>query len=125
LFIVSPVLVPDVVSYCCRERIPVFPGAFTPQEIYAAWRAGATMVKVFPSGIGGPAYFKEVKGPFNEVELLACGGVTAENVSEYFRCGASAVSFGGSVFRKELLQDKDFAAIGRAVEAFVRCSRRP
>ena len=47
-FIVMPTLVRDVTEYCRKNNIPVFPGAFTPQEIYDAWRAGASMVKVFP-----------------------------------------------------------------------------
>ena len=56
-FIVLPVLVPDVVEYCAKNSIPVFPGALTPQEISNAWRAGATMVQVFPAGLFGPKYF--------------------------------------------------------------------
>lgn len=118
-FIVMPVLVEDVVKYCVKNNIPVFPGALTPQEIYNAWTAGATMVKVFPSNFFGPAYFKEIKGPFNDIELLACGGVRPENLKEYFSCGASAAAFGGSVFKKEWLAKKDFASIGAAVKRYV------
>ena len=71
-FIVMPVLIKDVVRYCVKNRIPVFPGALTPQEIYNAWDAGASMVKVFPSGFFGPEYFKEIKAPFADIQLLAC-----------------------------------------------------
>jgi 2-dehydro-3-deoxyphosphogluconate aldolase/(4S)-4-hydroxy-2-oxoglutarate aldolase len=106
-FIVSPVYIKDVTAYCVKNRIPVFPGALTPQEIYTAWENGATMVKVFPSSVFGPGYFKEVKGPFSDVKLLACGGVT------------SAVSFGASVFKKEWLAKKDFQSIGQSIKAFV------
>jgi 2-dehydro-3-deoxyphosphogluconate aldolase/(4S)-4-hydroxy-2-oxoglutarate aldolase len=102
-FIVTPVLILEVTEYCTKNRIPVFPGALTPQEIYTAWRAGATIVKVFPSNFFGPEYFKEIKWPFNDVELMACGGVTPQNLRTYFACGASAVSFGASVFKKEWL----------------------
>ncbi|MBI3785553.1 MAG: bifunctional 4-hydroxy-2-oxoglutarate aldolase/2-dehydro-3-deoxy-phosphogluconate aldolase, partial [Deltaproteobacteria bacterium] len=70
-FIVMPTLVPAVVERCRSAGIPVFPGALTPQEIFNAWQAGATMVKVFPAGAFGPAYLKEVKGPFRNIELLA------------------------------------------------------
>ena len=118
-FIVTPVLVEDVMKYCVKNKIPVFPGALTPQEIYNAWNAGATMVKVFPSGSFGPKYFKEIKGPFNDIELLACGGVTPENMKEYFTCGASAVAFGEGVFKKEWLAGKDFKSIGEAVKRYV------
>ncbi|MCK4519384.1 MAG: 2-dehydro-3-deoxyphosphogluconate aldolase, partial [Candidatus Omnitrophica bacterium] len=60
--------------------MPVFPGAFTPQETYNAWNMGAAMVKVFPAKFFGPAYFKEIKGPFNNIELLARGGVNQNNI---------------------------------------------
>lgn len=118
-FIVMPVLVKDVVKYCVKHKIPVFPGALTPQEIHRAWEAGATMVKVFPAKFFGPQYFREIKGPFNNIELLACAGVTPENMKDYFACGASAVSFGASVFKKEWLENKDFKAIGQTVKRFM------
>ncbi len=119
-FIVMPVFVKEVVEYCVGNRIPVFPGALSPQEVYTAWKAGATMVKVFPSGFFGVAYFKELKGPFNDMELLACGGVTCENMKSYFANGASAVSFGSSVFKKEWLAVKDFSSISQSIQKYIR-----
>ena len=118
-FIVMPVLVKSVVDKCVKNKIPVFPGALTPQEIFNAWNAGATMVKVFPSGFFGPEYFTEVKGPFNDIELLACGGVSPENMKAYLSSGASAVSFGASVFKKEWLAQKDFHSIGRRIKEYI------
>ena len=118
-FIVTPVLVEDVMKYCVKNKIPVFPGALSPHEIYNAWNAGATMVKVFPSNVFGPKYFKEIKGPFNDIELLACGGVTPENINDYFSGGASAIAFGASVFKKEWLAGNDFKSIGEAVKEYI------
>ncbi|MDP2929596.1 MAG: bifunctional 4-hydroxy-2-oxoglutarate aldolase/2-dehydro-3-deoxy-phosphogluconate aldolase [Candidatus Omnitrophota bacterium] len=118
-FIVTPVLIEDVMKYCVKNKIPVFPGALTPSEIYNAWNAGAAMVKVFPSGSFGPKYFKEIKGPFNDIELLACGGVTPENMKEYFSSGASAIAFGEGVFKREWLTGKDFKSIGEAVKRYI------
>lgn len=119
-FIVMPTLVEDVVEYCVKNVIPVFLGALTPQEIYAAWCAGATMVKVFPAGLFGPQYIKEIKAPFDKIELMACGGVTPENIKTYFASGAGAVAFGASVFKKEWLVKRDFASIGKAITELVR-----
>jgi len=123
-FIVSPMLVYDVVEYCRDNEIPVFPGAFTPQEIYNAWVAGATMVKVFPSNLLGPDYIREIKGPFDRIEILACGGVNPENIRSYFDCGASAVAFGGSVFREDWLKARDFDSIGNSIKALVSAYRK-
>lgn len=118
-FIVMPVLIEDVVKHCVKHSIPVFPGALTPQEVHNAWTAGATMVKVFPSGFFGPQYFRELKGPFNDIKLLACGGVTPENIKEYFSCGASATAFGASVFSPERLAKKDYAGISKEIVKYI------
>ncbi|MFA5088081.1 MAG: bifunctional 4-hydroxy-2-oxoglutarate aldolase/2-dehydro-3-deoxy-phosphogluconate aldolase [Candidatus Omnitrophota bacterium] len=118
-FIVSPTLVRSVAGYCVDNGVPFFPGALTPQEIFDAWRSGATMVKVFPIKFFGPAYIKEIKGPFRDIELLACGGITPDNIKEYFANGAGAVAFGESVFRKDWLASRDFTRIGRAITELV------
>jgi 2-dehydro-3-deoxyphosphogluconate aldolase/(4S)-4-hydroxy-2-oxoglutarate aldolase len=118
-FIVMPVIVEDVIKKCVKEKIPVFPGALTPNEVFRAWELGATMVKVFPANISGPKYIKELKGPFGGIKLMAVAGVTKDNVEEYFANGADAVAFGGGIFGKEFFIKKDFATIGREVRALV------
>ncbi len=118
-FIVMPVFIKDVVRYCVKNKIPVFPGALSPQEIYHCWREGAAMVKIFPAKLFGPGYLREIKGPFDDVELLACSGVTPDNLREYFSCGASAVAFGASVFKKEWMQNKDYSSITRAIKSYI------
>ncbi|MFH1479115.1 MAG: bifunctional 4-hydroxy-2-oxoglutarate aldolase/2-dehydro-3-deoxy-phosphogluconate aldolase [Candidatus Omnitrophota bacterium] len=118
-FIVLPTLIKEVVEECVRENIPVFPGALTPKEIKDAWDSGAAMVKVFPAKFFGPGYFKEIKGPFNDIELLACGGVTPENIKEFFKNGASAIAFGGSIFKKEFLNKDNIHIIEENIRMFI------
>jgi 2-dehydro-3-deoxyphosphogluconate aldolase/(4S)-4-hydroxy-2-oxoglutarate aldolase len=122
-FIVMPTLVREVVESCRRRAVPVFPGALTPQEIHAAWSAGATMVKVFPAKLFGPEYFTEIKGPFRDVELLACGGVNADSIGPFFAAGASAVAFGASVFRQDWLAARAFDRITASIERLVAAYR--
>lgn len=124
-FIVSPVRVPKVMAYCVKHRIPVFPGALTPQEICEAWGSGATMVKVFPAKFFGPEYFKEIKGPFRQIKLLACSGVTPGNLKAYFDNGASAVSIGASVFKEEWLRKKDYKSLGNEIRKFTNFFQTP
>jgi 2-dehydro-3-deoxyphosphogluconate aldolase/(4S)-4-hydroxy-2-oxoglutarate aldolase len=118
-FIVTPSLVTSVADSCVRKKIPFFPGAFTPKEVLEAWQAGPCMVKVFPSGMFGPKYIKELKGPFDRIKMMAVGGVRPENIAEYFSSGADAVAFGASVFKKEWLEAKDFASIGKLIGEYV------
>lgn len=119
-FIVMPVFIQDVLRYCVKNEIPVFPGALTPQEIYRAWQDGATMVKVFPAKFFGPEYFREIKGPFSDIELLACAGVTPQNMRAYFACGANAIAFGASVFKKDWLREKKYSSVINAIKAYLR-----
>ncbi len=122
-FIVLPTLVKDVVAYCVKNKIPVFPGALTPQEIYNASQAGATMVKVFPAKFFGPAYIKEIKGPFNNIELLACGGVNPQSIRAFFDAGACAVAFGASIFKKEWLNTQNLSSIENSIRALLEVRR--
>ncbi len=119
-FIVMPTLQREIVQSCVDQGIPVFPGAFTPQEIQVAWEAGASMVKVFPAKSLGPEYFKEIKGPFEQIELLACGGITPDSVPRYRSCGASGFAFGGSVFRSEWIEQGRFQEITASLQALLR-----
>lgn len=119
-FIVTPVMVADVVKECVKRKIHVLPGAFTPKEVFEAWEAGASLVKVFPASMLGPKYFKELKGPFNDVKLMAVGGVNVENISEYFSSGADAVAFGASVFRKDWIAAGDYRSIKELVSQYVQ-----
>ena len=82
-FIVAPTLNIDVATYCVENEIAYFPGALTPTEIEKAWSAGAMMVKVFPASQMGTSYFNTVRGPFNELLLMAVGGVDSSNAVEY------------------------------------------
>lgn len=118
-FIVMPVLIEDVTEYCAGHQIPAFPGAMTPREIYNAWQAGATMVKVFPSSVLGPSFIKEVKAPLGDIELLACGGVNADNIKSYFDSGASAVAFGASIFRNDWIRNNNFTEIENAIKNLI------
>ncbi|HTY13977.1 MAG TPA: bifunctional 4-hydroxy-2-oxoglutarate aldolase/2-dehydro-3-deoxy-phosphogluconate aldolase [Candidatus Omnitrophota bacterium] len=119
-FIVSPIADPDTIKFCNKNELPVYPGALTPAEVYRAWELGATMVKVFPvKSVGGPAYIKELKGPFNGIKLLACGGVNKDNIKEYFAAGADAVAVGASIFSKELMDGKKFLEIEQMVRGLI------
>ncbi|MCG2710936.1 MAG: bifunctional 4-hydroxy-2-oxoglutarate aldolase/2-dehydro-3-deoxy-phosphogluconate aldolase [Candidatus Omnitrophica bacterium] len=110
-FIVSPCCIPEIMRYCKQNNIPVFPGALTPQEIHSAWSQGAAMVKVFPASFFGPKYIRELLGPFNDMLLMAVGGVRLENITEYFTCGAQAVAVGSSVFDLKQIHAGDFQSI--------------
>jgi 2-dehydro-3-deoxyphosphogluconate aldolase/(4S)-4-hydroxy-2-oxoglutarate aldolase len=107
-FVVTPIVNEDVISTCAAQKIPVFPGAYTPTEIYKAWSAGATMVKVFPATILGPGYIKEVLGPLNYISLIPTGGISLDNFTSYLAAGAKAVGIGSHLFPKSIMESEDW-----------------
>jgi 2-dehydro-3-deoxyphosphogluconate aldolase / (4S)-4-hydroxy-2-oxoglutarate aldolase len=110
-YIVTPVVNEKIITACVAQQIPIFPGAYTPTEIYNAWQAGASMVKVFPATTLGAAYIKEVKAPLNEVKLLPTGGVSAENMADFFRAGAEGVGMGSQLFPANLLAGQNIKGL--------------
>lgn len=116
-FIVTPNFSAAVVLESLRHDMPIICGALTPTEIHAAFEAGATCVKVFPAkAMGGPDYFKELRGPFKDIPLLACGGVNPKNAREYFDSGADAVAFGASIFRLDWIEAGDYEKVVEAIQ---------
>ncbi len=107
-FIVTPVLSKKVVKYCVKKGIPVFPGAYTPTEIFHAWSLGASMVKIYPATALGPGYIKDLKAPMNQLKLLPTGGVSLENMDAFLKAGANGLGIGGQLFDKKLIQDKNW-----------------
>lgn len=110
-FIVTPILNPEVVKYCSSEGIPVFPGAYTPTEIYQAWEFGATMVKVYPATALGPDYIKDVKAPLNKIKLMPTGGISLANMQSFLRAGADGLGIGGQLFDKDLIKSADWEGL--------------
>lgn len=96
---VAPSFSGAVLVRCQELGLPAIPGALTPTEVEAAWRAGAALVKLFPARAHGPAYVADLLKPLAGIPLLCTGGVTVENASAYLDAGAVAVgiSFGETV----------------------------
>ncbi len=117
-FVVAPTFNPATIKLCRRYSIPVFPGAYTPTEILAAWEAGADAVKLFPASVGGPAYIKAIKAPLPQIRLTAVGGVDEHNTADFIRAGADFVGVGGELVNQKLLDARDFATIQERARHF-------
>jgi 2-dehydro-3-deoxyphosphogluconate aldolase/(4S)-4-hydroxy-2-oxoglutarate aldolase len=95
--IVTPTLSLPVLERAAALGVPAIPGALTPTEIETAWRAGAALVKLFPAGLGGPRYVRDVLAPLADVPLLATGGVDAGSARAFLDAGAVAVGVGSGL----------------------------
>ena len=102
-FIISPDTNTAVIAKTKKEGLVSIPGALTPSEAAAANRAGADFVKLFPVGVMGAGYLKDVKAPLSHIRFLAVGGVDSDNMNEYFSRGACGIGVGSSIVNKELI----------------------
>ncbi len=119
-YIIAPDVNPNVIDYCVSRDIAVLPGAATATEILTAKRHSASMVKIFPAAAIGADYIKQLRGPIDDVDFVAVGGVSPDNIKDFFDAGCIAVAVGGSVIRKEFIDASNWPAITELARQYVK-----
>jgi len=123
-FLTSPGFVSEVVAYANKVNVMVLSGALTPTEIIAAWKAGADLVKIFPTGhIGGIQYVRALKVPLPQIPLIATGGVNQLTAFDFIQAGASAIGLGGELLPKEALHFRQADRIRELASRFLSLVR--
>ncbi|RKT12012.1 2-dehydro-3-deoxyphosphogluconate aldolase/(4S)-4-hydroxy-2-oxoglutarate aldolase [Streptomyces sp. 1114.5] len=117
-FLVTPGCRPEVAEAARAAGVPVVLGALTPTEVAEAVDLGAAAVKIFPARAFGPGYFKDLRGPYPGVPLVASGGVNAGNAADFLGQGALAVCAGTDVVPPDAVAAGDWAEITRRARAF-------
>ena len=118
-FLVSPHYEGDLARAMMETGLPVMMGALTPSEVFQAYASGSDVVKIFPGSLGGPAYMKSLKGPFPDIPMMPTGGVSDENLKDWFAAGAFAVGAGSNLCPKFLALSGDFDQITSIAEKYV------
>lgn len=116
-YIVTPSLNTETVRLCNRYQIPTMAGAMSVKEVLEVLEAGADIVKIFPGETMGPSFIKAVRGPVPYAPLMPTGGVSIENVIDWFKAGAVAVGVGGSLTAG--VKTGDFRSITETGKKFV------
>ncbi len=117
----SPYTDPDLLRWAADRRWPLVPGALTPSEIGAAWRAGAPAVKVFPVGaMGGPSYLRSLQAPLGHIPLIPTGGLAIDQVEALLKAGATAVGLSTGLFPADALAQEDWGRITDRARQLVR-----
>lgn len=95
-FIISPNTDPEVIRETKRLGLVSIPGFFTASEGFAAVRAGADYLKLFPACLG-VSYVKDLKAVIR-TPIMAVGGVNAGNIPEFLSvcCG---VGIGSALYK--------------------------
>lgn len=118
-FLVSPICEVKLVQAMIQSGLVSMAGAFTPTEVHQAFRQGIDVIKIFPGSLAGPAYIQALKGPFPEIPMMPTGGVSVDNVAEWFTAGAFAVGAGSSLCPTALAKEGNFSEITKRALKFV------
>jgi 2-dehydro-3-deoxyphosphogluconate aldolase/(4S)-4-hydroxy-2-oxoglutarate aldolase len=122
-FLVTPNTDEDVIRWAKEQQIPIFPGALTPTEVVKAWKAGATAIKIFPSGSLGISYIKELMGPLSHIPMMAVGGVTEENIKQFLQIGCYGLGIGGSLINLKEIKSGNYGWITNKAAGLLAASR--
>jgi 2-dehydro-3-deoxyphosphogluconate aldolase/(4S)-4-hydroxy-2-oxoglutarate aldolase len=123
-FITSPGLVPDVLEYTLKSDVVAIPGALTPSEVIAAWKAGADFVKIFPCAqVGGDQYIRALKIPLPQISLIASGGVNQLTAANFIFAGASSLGIGSELMPRKALSTRQDQWIRELARRFIEAVR--
>ncbi len=123
-FVVTPVVRPAVIEICNRYGVPVATGAMTPTEALTAHELGSDFVKIFPAEQFGPPYIKAILAPLPMLQLIPTGGVTPQNLPDYFKAGCAAVGAGSTLLTKDILTAADWNQLSARAAEFAAAARR-
>ncbi len=122
-FLVSPFPVFEALTLAQKACVPMVMGAFSPSEVYQAWKAGADFVKIFPLNVAGIGYLKDIRGPLPGVKLFPTGGITLENVPEVIGAGAVGCGVGGALVKTDLIAAGRWDELAALAKRFVDAVR--
>ena len=98
--VVSPDANPEVIAATRAAGMESWPGVMTPTEAFAAIRAGATGLKLFPASLVGPAGLSAMRAVLPpDLPVYAVGGAGPENFGDWIAAGASGFGIGTAIYR--------------------------
>lgn len=117
--LVSPHFDAEVVRAGKAAGLVAVPGVATPSEGFAALRAGADALKLFPAEALPPAVLKAWRAVFPPaVRLLPVGGIGPDSLAPYAAAGASGFGLGSALYRPGMGPRDVGASARRFVEAW-------
>lgn len=119
-FIISPDCCEGIIKKTRALGMVSIPGVFTPTEAANAHRYGADFAKLFPNSEVKPSYLKALAVPLSHIKFLAVGGVTPENMTEYFAAGAKGVGVATAIADKKSISSGNYEDITKRAQLFTK-----
>lgn len=98
--VVSPNCDPEVIRATRAAGMQSWPGVLTPTECFAALKAGATGLKIFPANVLGAGGVKAIRAVLpSGTQVYAVGGVEASNLGDWRAAGIDGFGLGSSLYK--------------------------
>ena len=105
-FVVSPNCDTDVIKKTKELGMGSWPGVLTPTECFAAIKAGADGLKIFPASIIGADGIKAMRAVLpKETPVYAVGGVGPDDFATYAKAGCDGFGLGSGIFKPGMTVD--------------------
>lgn len=121
---VTPNTDPEVIGAGVAHGLEVVPGFLTPSEAFAAIRAGARRLKLFPASARGPGFVRALLEVLPRgIGIWAVGGVTPGNANEWLAAGAEGVAVATALYQPGLTPTEVSARAAALVSAVITPAR--
>lgn len=118
-YIISPNADREIIEYTKACGLISMPGAITPTEIQNAYQWGADFVKLFPAGVFGTNYLKDVAAPLSHIKFLAVGGIDVNNMKDFLKAGCKGVGIGSSLVDKKMIKEGRYDDLMKLAREYV------
>jgi len=118
-FFLSPSTNATILEYAMQMEIPMLPGVMTPTDVEVCYNLGYKVYKLFPAASLPFNYIHNLKGPFDDTEYVAVGGVTKENLPLFFKNGFIGAGIGSNLVPKEYIASNNWEAAAQYVAEIV------
>lgn len=115
-FLLTPGTPMDVLAFCRDHNVMLLPGVMTPTDVAVSLQYGFKTMKLFPAGDLPRSYVKDLKGPYDDTNYIAIGGVTPDNIPEFRAAGCLGVGLASSLMPKDKVKARDWDACAAYVE---------
>lgn len=117
-YIVSPGFNQETAEICNLYQIPYLPGCMTITEMQTALKSGVDIIKLFPANVYEPSVISAFKAPLAQLNIMPTGGISLDNIAEWFEAGAIAVGIGGNLLAPA--KKGDFEGVTEMAKKYVQ-----